>query len=273
LDLSYRPVELRSRIEQVHADLGAQRLTNIERTLPDGKTQYLDIHLVPLLDTDGTLLGISIAFHDVTRHRQLQTELEKSRQELETAYEELQSTNEELETTNEELQSTVEELETTNEELQSTNEELETMNEELQSGNEELQTINDELRERTDEFHRSKAFLESILVSLRIAVVVVDANFHILMWNAEASELWGLREAEVQGRSLLSLDIGLPVEQLRNPVRAVLTGRATFQEVVLEAMTRRGRTIPCRVTCRPLVGAKGDTQGVILLMEERGEQA
>jgi two-component system CheB/CheR fusion protein len=268
LDLSYRPVELRSRIEQVHADLGAQRLTNIERTLPDGKTQYLDIHLVPLLDTDGTLLGISIAFHDVTRHRQLQTELEKSRQELETAYEELQSTNEELETTNEELQSTVEELETTNEELQSTNEELETMNEELQSGNEELQTINDELRERTDEVHRSKAFLESILASLPMAVVIVDPNFHILIWNAEASELWGLREEEVQDQSLLSLDIGLPVEQLHNTVRAVLTGRATFQESMLEATTRRGKAIQCRVTCTPLVGAEADTRGVILLMEE-----
>ena len=76
------------------------------------------------------------------------SELDRSRRELETAYEELQSTIEELETTNEELQSTNEELETTNEELQSTNEELETMNEELQSTNEELETMNDELRER-----------------------------------------------------------------------------------------------------------------------------
>jgi two-component system CheB/CheR fusion protein len=271
LDLSYRPVELRSHIEQVYTDLRGQQLTNIERTLPDGKTQCLDIHLAPLLDADGTPLGMSIAFHDVTHHRRLQAELEKSRQELETAYEELQSTNEELETTNEELQSTVEELETTNEELQSTNEELETMNEELQSGNEELQTINDELRERTDEFHRSKAFLESILASLHAAAIVIDANFHILMWNAEAQELWGLREDEVQGQSLLSLDIGLPVEQLRNPIRAVLSGRARFQEIVLAATTRRGKAIQCRITCTPLVGAEGNTQGVILLMEEWSE--
>jgi two-component system CheB/CheR fusion protein len=271
LDLSYRPVDLRSRIEQVHTELRAQHLTNIERPLPDGQTQFLDVHLVPLIDTDGILLGISITFHDVTHHRRLQVELEKSRQELETAYEELQSTNEELETTNEELQSTVEELETTNEELQSTNEELETMNEELQSGNEELQTINDELRERTDEVNRSKAFLESILASLHVAAVVIDPSFHILMWNMEADELWGLREDEVQGQSLLSLDIGLPVEQLGSPMRSVLNGRATFQEVVLEATNRRGRAIQCRVTCTPLVGADRTTQGIILLIEEWGE--
>ena len=273
LELSYRPVELRARIEQVYAELRAQHLTNIERTLPDGRTQSLDVHLVPLIDTDGASLGISIAFHDVTHHRRLQTELEKGHQELETAYEELQSTNEELETTNEELQSTVEELETTNEELQSTNEELETMNEELQSGNEELQTINDELHERTDEVNRSKAFLESILFSLHTAVVVVDPNFHILMWNAEANELWGLREDEVQGRSLLNLDIGLPVEQLRPPVRAVLSGKSAFQEVMLQATNRRGKAIQCRVTCTPLKGAERDTQGVILLMEEWSEHA
>jgi two-component system CheB/CheR fusion protein len=142
------------------------------------------------------------------------------------------------------------------------------MNEELQSGNEELQTINDELRERTDEVHRSKAFLESILASLHAAAVVVDPNFNILMWNAEANEIWGLREDEVRGQSLLSLDIGLPVEQLRNPVRAILNDRSAFQEIVLESTTRRGKAIQCRVTCTPLVGAEQDTQGVILLMEE-----
>src|SRR5262249_57514831 len=83
LELSYRPVELRSRIEQVYSELRAQHLTNIERTLPEGRTQCLDVHLVPLVDPDSTPLGISITFYDVTPHRRLQTELEKSRQELE----------------------------------------------------------------------------------------------------------------------------------------------------------------------------------------------
>jgi two-component system CheB/CheR fusion protein len=226
------------------------------------------VDVAPLLATDNTLLGVNLTFHDVTHHQRLQMELEKSRQELETAYEELQSSNEELETTNEELQSSVEELETTNEELQSTNEELETMNEELQSSNEELQTTNDELHERTDDLNRAKAFLESILSSLYIAAVVIDSDFHVLIWNQEASELWGLRSEEVQGQSLLNLDIGLPVEPLRAPLRAVLSGASKFQEVTLEATNRRGRALQCRVTCTPLIGVEQDIQGVILLMEE-----
>jgi two-component system CheB/CheR fusion protein len=273
LDLAYRPVELRTRIEQVYAERQAQHLTGVERPLAEGQAQYFDVHLVPLLDNDSMPLGMNITFHDVTHHRQLQTEVEKGRQELETAYEELQSANEELETTNEELQSSVEELETSNEELQSTNEELETMNEELQSSNEELQTVNDELRDRTEELNQAKAFLEAILTSLHAAAVVVDPHFNVLMWNPEANELWGLRQDEVQGQSLLSLDIGLPVEKLHNLVRSVLHGGSEYQEIVLEATNRRGRAIQCRITCDPLRGIGKDIQGVILLMEEWHDHA
>jgi two-component system CheB/CheR fusion protein len=187
---------------------------------------------------------------------------------LETAYEELQSTNEELETTNEELQSTVEELETTNEELQSTNEELETMNEELQSTNEELQTINEELRQRTQEVNRANALLQSILTGLRAAVVVVSGDFNILLWNYRAEDLWGLRTDEVQGQSFLNLNIGLPVELLRGPVRSCLSGELDYQEVRLDAINRRGMRIQCRVTCTPLMDPDGGRQGAILLMDE-----
>ena len=142
LELSYRPVELRTCVEQVYAERRVVSLREIEWTTISGDSRYLEVQIIPLLDSQGNALGASITFNDVSRYKKLQKDLEHSNQELEMAYEELQSTNEELETTNEELQSTVEELETTNEELQSTNEELETMNEELQSTNEELQTIN-----------------------------------------------------------------------------------------------------------------------------------
>jgi len=214
------------------------------------------------------VLGTSINFSDVSRSRRLKEELQRSNQELETAYEELQSTNEELETTNEELQSTVEELETTNEELQSTNEEMETMNEELQSTNEELQTTNEELRQRTDELSRTNLFLESILASVRAAVVVVDRQLNVNIWSPKAHDLWGLRSDEVQGQSLLNLDLGLPVEQLRTPIRAALAGESDSRELTLDAVNRRGKAIKCRVLCSPLFGAGKEIEGAVLLMEE-----
>jgi two-component system CheB/CheR fusion protein len=269
LELSYRPVELRSLIDEVATSRRPVTLREVEWSVQNqNKPCYLDVQIVPLLDNGGTMVGIGISFTDVTRYHRLQEELQRSHQELETAYEELQSANEELETTNEELQSTVEELETTNEELQSTNEEMETMNEELQSTNEELQTTNEELRQRTDELNRANGFLEAILTSIQTGVIVVDQSLKVHIWNKKAEDLWGLRAEEVQGQFFLNLDFGLPIEQLKGVMRAVVAGEVESQEVILDATNRRGRTIRCRVTCTPLLGLNKGIQGGILLMEE-----
>jgi two-component system, chemotaxis family, CheB/CheR fusion protein len=266
LELSYRPIELRSLIERAYNERRTITLTNVERYLSNAEIQYLDVRIIPLQDNDNTFLGVTITFHDVTRYIQLQDALQRSRQELETANEELQSTNEELETTNEELQSTNEELETTNEELQSTNEELETMNEELQSTNEELQTINHELSQRTTELNRTNVFLVSILRSLQKGIVVIDKSFNILIWNYVAEDMWGLRTDEVIGKSLFSLDIGLPVEQLRSPIRDSLGGKKQFQEMILESTNRRGRQIKCYLAITPL--SSTEIEGAILMFAD-----
>ncbi|MGH7687318.1 MAG: CheR family methyltransferase [Candidatus Dormibacteria bacterium] len=127
VEVSYRPLELRTLIEQAARDRRALEITGVKRVLENGVTQFLDVIVAPLADPDGEQLGTAVTFNDVSASNRLQNELTRSRQELETAYEELQSTNEELETTNEELESTVEELESTNKDLQSANEELEHM--------------------------------------------------------------------------------------------------------------------------------------------------
>jgi len=268
LEMSYRPVELRSLIQ----DVLTQHRTVARKDIPwpsdSGDTRFFDLEIGPLVDPSGETLGVQVAFSDVSRYRRLQEELERSKNELETAYEELQSSNEELETTNEELQSTNEELETTNEELQSTNEELETMNEELQSTNEEIEATNTELRMRSDELNTANAFLASILTGLEFAVVVVDPKIQVLAWNHRAEDLWGLRVSEVQGRHLMNLDIGLPVEQLRQPIRAVLAGETERAELTLECRNRRGKAIRCPIRCTPLTSGTGDMLGAILLMEE-----
>lgn len=271
MELSYRPLELRSCIDQVYAERRTIIHKDVEWSTATNDTAYFDIQVAPIVVLNGKILGCSITFADVSRSRRLQKELEHSNQELEMAYEELQSTNEELETTNEELQSSNEELETTNEELQSTNEELETMNEELQSANEELQTINEELRLRSDELNQVNAFLESILTSLQGGVVVVNRDMQIQVWNDQAEDLWGMRRDEVEGQHFLNLDIGLPVEQLRQPIRSCLAGESRYIAVVLEAINRRGRAILCKVTFTPLLGIDRDIVGVIMLMEEQDE--
>ena len=266
LEISYRPVELRSCIERAYAERRPVEVTDVRWNGPNGEAVSLTFQVIPIFASDdGSPLGVAINVEDVTSHRQLEEELQASTRQLETAYEELQSTNEELETTNEELQSTIEELETTNEELQSTNEELETMNEELQSTNEEMHTINEELRDRTVELHEVNDYLESILASMRAGVVVVDKDALVRLWNEHSEDLWGLRADEVRGKNFLNLDIGLPVGQLRQPIRGVVSGDGGA-ELTLDAVNRRGRHLRCRVTISPL-GADGDVRGAILLTE------
>jgi two-component system CheB/CheR fusion protein len=270
LEISYRPVELRSRIEQAYGERRLVQVRSVERTFPDGQAQYFDLGIQPLpMNRDQGPLGVLIGYTDVTRYNTLQVELQRAGEELETTNEELESANEELETSNEELQATVEELETTNEELQSANEELETMNEELQATNEELETMNEELRSRSTELDKTNSFLESILASEPAAVVALDHDLRVQSWNGAAVELWGLRTEEVAGRSFFNLDFGLlPAEGLLRAFRACRDGTSAREELLLEATNRRGRHLQIRVIATPLPGDGATATGVILLMQE-----
>jgi two-component system, chemotaxis family, CheB/CheR fusion protein len=269
LEISYRPVELRSQIQRTCLELTPVLISDVPFPSQSGVgNAYYTIRIQPLLDPANSLLGVSITFVDVTHHKRLQNELEKANSELETTNEELQSTNEELETMNEELQSTNEELETTNEELQSTNEELETMNEELQSTNEELNTMNEEMQLRSEDLHHLNTFLDSILTSLQMGVIVVDKQMRVQAWNARATDLWGVRGEEVEGQNLLSLDIGLPVEILKKAILLSQDSDSEPQIEIFPATNRRGKQIQIRVSCSPFVGKDRQSRGAIILVEE-----
>jgi two-component system CheB/CheR fusion protein len=270
LEVSYRPAELRSRIEQTRTELRPIELHDVEWQRPGGaEPSFYDISLVPLFGAPGDLIGVGVSFIDVTRYRRVRDELAYANTELERAYEELQSLNEELETTNEELQSTNEELETTNEELQSTNEELETMNEELQSTNDELQVINEELRGRTEELDQTNGFLGSVLRSLGSAVIVLTEQMRVRVWSPGAADLWGLRPEEAEGREMLSLDIGLPSTAIGPWLREILArhtpGTATTQ---VAAVNRRGKAVDLQIAASPMRTEEGAISGIILVIDQ-----
>ena len=271
LELSYRPVELRSLIDEVRDEHHPLIRRDVRWQKGNEEARTLEVEVAPIALPGEEFAGVIVSFLDATEHRALQDDLERARRELETAYEELQSTVEELETTNEELQSTNEELETTNEELQSTNEELETMNEELQSTNEELETMNDELRDRTDETLHANTFLASVLSSIHQGVVVVDRTLRIVAWSRRAAELWGLRDDEVEGEHLLNLDIGLPVRRLREPIKHVLGGDDAA-EIELDGHDRRGKAVRVRISFAPLRNrpeAEAPDGAILLVSAER----
>jgi two-component system CheB/CheR fusion protein len=271
LEVSYRPVELRSHIEVALRERRQMWLRDVEWIRGGQDPVSLDVQVLPLSDDTGAELGATVIFNDVTQYRQLQGELQFANRQLETAYEELQSTNEELETTNEELQSTVEELETTNEELQSTNEELETMNEELQSMNDELQFSNESLRSNQEEVDRLNRFMTSVLGSMNSGVAVMDRDLTILAWNAKAEDLWGVRADEAVGQHLLNLDIGLPLDQVRGPLREQFSNGADGpHELRLDAINRRGRPLSVRLTLT-LIKDHGPSAPAVMLAMDASE--
>ncbi len=268
LSVSYRPIELRGQIDEVRRQLRPIRIEHQEYHRPPADPVRLSIEIAPLLGPDGQPLAVLLTFTDTTRIFTLQQELEAAQASLETTIEELQSANEELETTNEELQFTNEQLETTNEELQSTNEELETTNEELRSANEELETINEELRRHSDEFADYRLLVGAILRTLDTGVVVVDTDLTVRLWNRWSENAWGLREEEAIGQAFGALDIALPVQQIEPTLREVIrTGAAN--EISLDALDRRARTMQCRIRITALLYDDRSIQGAVILLEDR----
>jgi len=253
LEVSYCPLGLRSLIEESYSKRSPVIRRKVERILPNGGNRFMDIEITPLLQDEGTPIGLCIVFSDETERYSLQQELERTQREL-------QSTNEVLVTMNEEFNSSVEELQTTNEEL-------ETLNEELQSTNEELSTTNDEFSQRSDDLNLTNALLDSVLGSLHRGFVLVDRDGCILAWNHGAEELWGLQAADVLGKSFFVQDMGLPVEQLTAPIRKTLDeGKPT--ELDLEATNRKGKRIVMHMILAPLMEPGQNISGAIMIMEE-----
>src|SRR3989442_1233038 len=244
LEVSYKPVDLRTPIDRVVRERRPTSVQGIELKRSDGTPATFDLHVVPLIDEDGSVVGTTISLFDVSAQIQLRTDLVRMRQEL-------QSNKEELETTNEELQSTVEELETTNEELQSTNEELETLNEELESTNSELNSINSDLAMRRGEVERLNTLLLAITGNIELGAAVLDRTGRVQVWNERAADLWGVRSDEVVGYSFFELDIGLPAEQLRRLMQAGTGGGNRPHELAVVAAPPRGRPIPRRGVAPP----------------------
>jgi two-component system CheB/CheR fusion protein len=218
---------------------------------------------------------------DTNRHQQLQQQIE-SFQQIQIINEQLQATVEALAKSdralenknydwllvNEQLQTAIAQIKSTVDALEARNEDLQIKSEQLDTSNEELQLTTEELRLSTNNLNQANAFLKAIFTSLPGGFVVLNPELNIQIWNLQAEDLWGLRSDEVQGQHFLNLEIGLPVEQLRQPIQSCLTGGLEYHEETLDAINRRGRKIQCKVTCMPLFTLKKDIQGVIVLMQE-----
>jgi two-component system, chemotaxis family, CheB/CheR fusion protein len=145
---------------------------------------------------------------------EVEDELRRMRERLQTAIEEMQATQEELRSANEELQSN-------NEELQSTNEELTSSKEELQSLNEEMQTVNAELQSKIEELSQSNSDMKNLLNGIEIATIFLDGDLCIKRFTAQASRVVNLVAGDV-GRPIGHFTTNLKYDRLVQDAKEVL---------------------------------------------------
>ena len=121
---------------------------------------------------------LDISDIDVSRIRDLEVELQETKESLQSAVEELETSNEELQATNEELMASNEELQSTNEELQSVNEELLTVNTEFKS--KEVQAAEAEADER------------SVIEKSGIGILFLDNQLRVRKFSPVAQDFFKL---------------------------------------------------------------------------------
>ncbi len=160
-------------------------------------------------------------------------------QQLKEVEFELQQTRENLQTSIEELETSNEEQQATNEELLAANEELQSTNEELQSVNEELYTVNTENQERIAQLTELSADVDNLLQSIEIGVVFLDQNLNIRKFTSAATKIFKFRVGDI-GRPLSELvnHLNLSTKDLMGLVRAVTTSGVIEEIEVVDLKTQ-----------------------------------
>jgi two-component system, chemotaxis family, CheB/CheR fusion protein len=141
----------------------------------------------------------------------------------------------ELQITKENLQATVEELETSNEELQATNEELLASNEELQSTNEELQSVNEELITVNAEYLQKLEDLiqitndfDNLLSSTQIATLFLDKELKIRKFTPNIQKFFNIAKIDI-GRPISNFSFNLNIPDILNYFKLVITEGKSFE--------------------------------------------
>ncbi|MFZ0132988.1 MAG: chemotaxis protein CheB [Desulfobacterales bacterium] len=193
--------------------------------LPPGLLLVLFKEKAPECVSDENLLReTGEAFQD-PNVRQLELDLQSTREQLRATIEELETSNEELKSNNEEMQSV-------NEELQSTNEEMETSKEELQSTNEELSTVNSELQNKVIELSKASDDMNNLLAATEIASIFMDTRLKIKRYTPAAARIIKLIPTDI-GRPLGDLKTSFPGIDLAEHAQKVLQDLNTLDTEIL----------------------------------------
>jgi serine/threonine-protein kinase RsbW len=148
--------------------------------------------------------------------------------------------------TRRQLRATVAELASLSEQLHVSNSHLRAVSEDLGTANVELEALNHELRLRSLDLAEVDATLHDIVRASGRPALVADADARVHVWTREAAKLWSLAVAQVEGRTLVELDLGPGGVALAQAVGDALRAAATpALEVVVH--DRDGIPVACEL--------------------------
>ncbi|MDQ8186221.1 chemotaxis protein CheB [Pelagicoccus sp. SDUM812002] len=209
-------------------ELGGARGSSSAKGKGNTKAKVAEVSAKPENGADDRLAAHAI-------RRQLEHELQSTREDLQSTVEEFETSNEELKASSEEVISMNEELQSTNEELKASNEEVLSMNEELQSTNDELETsrsalqslneklsaVNSELEAKMKQVEEVNNDLTNLLSSTEIATLFLDTDFRIRRFTPATTSLLHVIDSDI-GRPVSDLAPSFNDEQLYREARQVL---------------------------------------------------
>jgi two-component system CheB/CheR fusion protein len=280
----------RNLLKVVHPDLKSELHTLLLTTASDsggqtrkmlvtlnGEQAYVRVSVRPF-DSEQITPGFMLVVFDEQAETATDAEVEADRQSnaerqasglapvVRQLEEELQRTRDRLRATIEEYETSNEELQAMNEELRSASEELETSKEEAQAVNEELAALNSELREKVEEITRTNSDLQNLLASTRIATVFLDRALRVRRYTPSAQELFNVIPGDV-GRPLAHVTHKLDYNTLVEDAERVLDELLTMEH---EVATTDGRWLTARLM--PYRDVNDKINGVVLTFTDIHER-
>lgn len=236
--------------------------TDISVTDENGAARGIDMTVQPLngyKDVENGLVALLMTEHHASDMDGISEKYDIDK----TAARRIADLESELQRSQNDLKATIGELETVNEELQAANEELLTANEELQSSNEELQSVNEELytvnaeyQQKLDELTDMANDLSNFLSSTMIGILFLDGKLNIRKFTEYVGREFDIMDHDI-GRSAQIMDHCFPDYDLLSDARAVLKSLATIDKEITAAngKTYNVRVAPYRTTENSIKGA------------------
>ena len=270
LEISYRPVEMRSLIERADAEHRVVRVNAVERQAGSAEVEYLDIHIQPLWGTDGQRPGRA----DVHRHLGDHPAAVRGQAQPGGPGHRARGTAVHQRGAGDHQRGAPFQHRGAGDHQRGAAVDQRGAGDHQRGTPVRQRRARDDERGDADPHRRARRGAELPgrgAVQRRRGGRGAGCEDLVRSWNRGAEDLWGLRADEVRLQPFFGLDFGLPIDDVRDVVQQCQAIGTRTGPVELDAVNRIGRTIICTVICSPLKGSHNgdrDRDGAVLLMEE-----